>query len=218
MRRDSGVRPGVLAEENPKCRTALLLIDVVNTMSFDGSEALVRLSVPVARRLATLKKRARRLGIPTVYVNDNFGRWRSDFRSIVKFCLRPKSPGRQIAARLRPDPHDYFVLKPKHSGFHATPLEILLQHLGARTLILGGVAANICVLFTANDAYMRDYEIYVPADCVASNSERETKDALRQMKRFLKADVRRSTLLDLTKLGNQAVRRSRARAPGRDRR
>jgi hypothetical protein len=61
---------------------------------------------------------------------------------------------------------------------------------------------------------MRDYEIYVPADCVASNSEKETQDALRQMRRFLKADVRRSTLLEFTELETQGKERARASEPG----
>jgi nicotinamidase-related amidase len=178
------------------CQVALLLIDVINRMSFEGSESLVRRALPMADALAALKRKAQESGIPTIYVNDNFGRWRSDFRATVKYCLRPDSPGRKIAARLKPGPRDYFVLKPKHSGFHATPLGLLLRHLGVRTLVLGGVAANICVLFTANDAYMRDYEIHVPSDCVASNTDGDTREALRQMRRFLKADTRRSSHID----------------------
>lgn len=179
---------------------ALVLIDVVNTMAFPGSETLVARAEPMAERLAALKRRARAAGLATIYVNDNFGRWRSDFRTIVDVCLAEDSPGRGIAKLLKPDDDDYFVLKPKHSGFHATALEVLLQVLGARTLVLTGLAGNICVLFTANDAYMRDYRIVVPSDCIASNSEEDDRLALDQMQRFLKADVRPSTELDLERL------------------
>jgi nicotinamidase-related amidase len=179
---------------------ALVLIDVVNTMAFPGSEALVARAEPMAARLAALKRRAREAGLATIYVNDNFGRWRSDFRTIVDVCLAEDSPGRSIAKLLEPDEDDYFVLKPKHSGFHATALEVLLQVLGARTLVLTGMAGNICVLFTANDAYMRDYRIVVPSDCIASNSEEDDRVALDQMKRFLKADVRASNEIDLESL------------------
>ena len=97
--------------------------------------------------------------MPAIYVNDNFGRWRSDFRQILDHCLQ--SPGRAIARLLVPHEEDYFVLKP-HSGFEYTTLDVLLKHLGADTLILSGVATNFCVLFTAHDAYMRDYRLIVP--------------------------------------------------------
>jgi nicotinamidase-related amidase len=174
---------------------ALILIDVINPMDFDGSEALVRAALPAARALVALKRRARRHGVPTIYVNDNFGRWRSDFRTIVELCSRRAMPGSSIAKLLKPENRDYFVLKPKHSGFHATALEILLQTLKVRTIILGGFATNICVLFTANDGYMRGYRIRVPADCVAANSAADSRQALEQMREYLKADVRPSTKL-----------------------
>jgi nicotinamidase-related amidase len=59
--------------------TVLLLIDVINDLDFPGSLALVRQAEPMATRLARLKRRAVHAGIPVVYVNDNFGQWRSDF-------------------------------------------------------------------------------------------------------------------------------------------
>lgn len=171
---------------------ALLLIDVINDFDFEGSDTLLRVAVPMADRIAELKRRAKAAGLPVVYVNDNFGRWQSNFTKIVDHALRPESKGRPIVERLRPDDLDYFVLKPKHSGFFSTSLDILLDHLGAETLILAGVAGNICVLFTANDAYMRDFSLVVPADCVASNTEEENRAALEQIARVLKADTRPS--------------------------
>ena len=133
-------------------------------------------------------------------MNDNFGRWRSDFRGIVAYCLEHDVPGRPVAKILVPDPEDYFVLKPKHSAFYGTALDVLLEALSVRTLILTGVAGNICVLFSANDAYMRDYRVIVPADCVESNSEQENSHALQQMARALKADIRPSTEIDFAAL------------------
>jgi nicotinamidase-related amidase len=109
----------------------------------------------MANRLAALKRRARAAGIPTIYINDNFGQWRSDFRQTVSHCTSPRSPGRRVSQRLKPTSHDYFVLKPKHSGFFDTTLDTLLETLRIRRVIVTGIAGNICVLFTANDAYMR---------------------------------------------------------------
>ena len=171
-------------------RIALLIIDMVNAFDFDGADRMLPRALRAARAIAALKRRARQVGVPSVYVNDNFGRWRSDFHAILGHCL--ESPGRQIAQLLRPQKDDYFVLKPKHSGFQFTTLDVLLEHLGAETLILTGVAGNFCVLFTAHDAYMRDYRLLVPADCVASLTEEADGFALAHMAEVTKADVRRS--------------------------
>jgi nicotinamidase-related amidase len=173
----------------PVAGTALLLIDVINDMAFEGSAALVEQAEPMALRLARLKRRAARAGIPAIYINDNFGRWRSDFRRTVAHCTRPASPGRLVSQRLRPNARDYFVLKPKHSGFFDTTLDTLLGTLRVRRLILTGIAGNICVLFTANDAYMRDLKICAPVDCIVSNTPEDNDHALRQIGTVLKGTL-----------------------------
>lgn len=180
-----------------KCPVAILLIDLINDMEFREGEELLRYALPAAKCIAELKARAKRAGIPAIYVNDNFGRWRSNFAAQVEHCLNDGVRGRPVVELLRPADDDYFVLKPKHSGFFSTSLDILLEYLGATTLIIAGIAANICVLFTANDAYMRDFSLLVPADCVASNTEEDNGHALNQMQKVLKADIRPSTELDL---------------------
>ena len=180
-----------------KSDVALLLIDVINDLDFPEANQLLRYARPMARKLLRLKQRAKRAGVPVIYVNDNFGRWRSDFRRQVAHCLRETSRGREIVSLLQPDEDDYFVLKPKHSGFFSTTLHTLLRYLGSKKLIVTGIAGNFCVLFTANDAYMRDYDLIVPSDCVASNTAEENRQALTLMRKFLKADTRPSTKLRL---------------------
>jgi nicotinamidase-related amidase len=171
---------------------ALLLIDVINDLDFEGSEALAAQALPMARRLRALKARARRAGVPALYINDNFGKWRSDFRTLVAHCVEDDVPGRDVARLLKPKRDDYFVLKPKHSAFYQTTLALLLDNLRVRTVVLAGIAGNNCVLFSANDAYMRDFRVVVPSDCIVSNTAEENEYALRQMKTVLKADVRPS--------------------------
>jgi nicotinamidase-related amidase len=183
-----------------ECRVALLIIDMINAFDFAGAAAMLPRALAAAKATAALKKRARGADVPVVYVNDNFGRWRSDFRSILAHCLREGVAGKPIAELLKPDEDDYFVLKPKHSGFQFTTLDVLLSHLGAETLILTGVAANFCVLFTAHDAYMRDYHLVVPSDCVASQTEEEDRAALAHMANVTKADTRPSSQIDLAEL------------------
>jgi nicotinamidase-related amidase len=183
-----------------KSEAVLLLIDVINDFDFEQGDELLKLALPVGKNIAELKKRTRAAGIPSVYVNDNFGRWQSDFKKIVDHCSREEAKGKSFVKLLLPDDDDYFVLKPKHSGFYSTTLELLLTHLGAKNLILTGIAGNNCVLFTANDAYMRDFKIFTPADCVVSNTEEENEHALKQMETVLKADVTAGAELDLNSL------------------
>jgi nicotinamidase-related amidase len=192
----------------PAAGTALLLIDVINDLAFGGSQALVEQAEPMAVRLARLKQRASAAGVPTIYINDNFGQWRSDFRKTVAHCTARRSPGRHVSKRLKPTPRDYFVLKPKHSGFFDTTLDTLLDALRIRRVILTGIAGNICVLFTANDAYMRDLRIFAPADCIVSNTTADNDHALRQIRAVLKGNIAESTRLTFRGARSRGKRRA----------
>lgn len=182
-------------------RAALLLIDVVNPLDFPGGEDLLRAAIPMAHRIAALKRRARASGIPCVYVNDNFDCWHLGFHELVEQLRGSGAPGVPLLDLLAPDASaDFNILKPRHSGFFCTALEVLLERLGTETVILTGVAGDICVLYTANDAYMRGFRVVVPRDCVASESADDNAHALRQIERLLKADVSPSDELDLDAL------------------
>lgn len=179
---------------------ALLLVDVINPCDFPEADDFLRYALPAAQNIARLKRRAIAAGVPVIYANDNFGRWRSDLSAVVRRCLEPGCKGRPLCESLPPGETDYFVLKPKHSAFYSTTLDVLLQGLKTRVLVICGFAANICVLFTANDAYMRDLRVLVPSDCVASNTVEENKAALAQMAKVLKADVSDSEEVDFAAL------------------
>ena len=175
----------------------LLLIDVINDFEFEGAEALFQHALPAAKTIAELKQRTDAAGFPAIYVNDNFGKWRSDFRTLISHCIDDDTRGRPIVELLRPRPEDYFVLKPKQSGFYSTTLNLLLQHLGAKTLILTGFTGDICVLFTAADAHLRDYQLLIPKDCVVSQDANENERMLQYMERVLEADIRASGEIDV---------------------
>jgi nicotinamidase-related amidase len=170
--------------------SALLIIDMINAFDFEGARQLLPRARRAARAIVALKKRMHAARHPVIYVNDNFGRWRSDLRETLEHCL--SSPGREVARLLEPEREDYFVLKPRHSGFQFTCLDVLLGHLRVETLILTGVAANFCVLFTAHDAYMRGYRLFVPRDCVAAERVADERFAIGHMREVTKADVRAS--------------------------
>jgi nicotinamidase-related amidase len=179
--------------------TALLILDMISDFEFEDGERLHRAALPVGRRIARLRERADRARVPVVYVNDNLGRWRSDFVALFRHCAREGARGAALARLLAPRPRDYCVLKPKHSGFFATPLDTLLEYFGARRLVLTGATVNQCVLFTANDAYVRDFELFIPRDCVAGESKSAFRLAFRYFRTVLGAHVRASPRLRLAR-------------------
>ena len=166
---------------------------MINEFSFDGADRVMPAVEQAARHIAGLKQRMKEARLPVLYVNDNFGRWQSDFRMLVARCLEEECRGKQIARMLLPEDDNYCVLKPKHSGFYATPLELLLQYLEVGRVIITGIAGDNCVLFTAADAYMREFHVAIPADCVVSLDADRNRSALAQMRITLKADTDPST-------------------------
>ena len=187
-----------------QCTVALILIDVINDMEFSNGEALLQNALPAARKLAALKSRARRAEVPVIYVNDNFGKWRSDFRQQLGHVLEEGVRGEPVAELLRPDKDDYFVLKAKHSGFYHTQLDLLLDYLQVKTVVLAGFTTDICVLFTAADAYMRDLHIVIPEDCSAAPSVEDHEHALEHMGRVLDAKIVMSDDIDFEDLLDEA--------------
>ena len=174
----------------------LLLIDVLNDFNYPGGDQLLRNALQIAPNLCELKARARQAQVATIYVHDNFGRWRASFQDLLAHCLEPGSKAEPFVRQVAPDEQDYFILKPKHSGFYQTPLDLLLKHLGSKHLIVAGLSTNSCVLITSHDAYMRDLELTIPPDCVAAITPAEHEAALEQMRNVLKARTPRSGEID----------------------
>jgi nicotinamidase-related amidase len=170
-------------------RVALLLIDFMNPFDFDGAASLAPRAVRAAERTAALKRRMQASRAPVIYANDNFGRWESDFDAVVDHCRSRGGASAKIADMLAPSAGDRSILKPRHSAFFGTPLEFLLDELGVTQLVVTGLAADSCVMFTAHDAYLRKYALWIPGDCVASERDAYRRDALAYMARTLKANV-----------------------------
>jgi|SRR5579863_5070969 len=180
-----------------QCKIVLLILDMFSDFCFPQGLTAARCAARVAPRIAALKSRCRLAGIPSIYVNDSVGRWQSNVDALLKRCLAAQSRGRKIAELLKPGAEDYFVLKAKHSGFFATPLHTLLSYFGCEHLILTGGTAQQCVLQTACDAYVRDYALSIPFDCVISLSAPEQRFARYYFKNVLKADLARSPQINL---------------------
>lgn len=173
---------------------ALLIIDMISCFDFQGAEEVK----PKAKKAAQVIDRFRgamvESGMPVVYVNDNFGEWHSEKSRLVE---RTREAGSPVTDMLEPRPDDYFIIKPQFSGFYATNLPVLLPKLGVSRLILTGIATDICVLFTAADAHMRDYSLWIPQDAVAARNDERGHWALETMREGMGAETRPTSELAL---------------------
>jgi nicotinamidase-related amidase len=165
----------------------LLIIDMINPMDFPGAETMRDKTDELAKVILALRDEANRLKVPVIYVNDNYGQWHSDKSRIVDACAADDKPGRDMVRGIAPRDDDYFVIKPQFSGFYATNLPVLLPKLGISRLVITGIAADICVLFTAADAHMRAYDLWVPSDGVTSEHGERTRWALDIMQKSMQA-------------------------------
>jgi nicotinamidase-related amidase len=177
--------------------TALVVIDMINALAFEGGERMKDPAEATIDPILSLRAAADAAGVPVIYVNDNNGQWHSERDRLIEETLAQDGPGRALTEKLRPRRDDYFIIKPQFSGFYATNLPVLLPQLGVSRLVLTGVAADICVLFTAADAHMRQYELWVPADAVAGNHDERTRWAIEIMKNSMGAETRTTQELSL---------------------
>jgi nicotinamidase-related amidase len=180
----------------PRGGAALVIIDMMTDMDFGGASAMQEEARTAAGVIARLRDEADAAGCPTIYVNDNFGEWHSERSRLVERALASDG-AREFVELLTPRDQDFFIIKPQFSGFYATNLPVLLPKLGVDRLILTGIAADICVLFTAADAHMRDYRLWVPEDAVAAQTPERRRWALEIAKGAMKAEIRRAADLPL---------------------
>lgn len=181
----------------PRGAGALVIIDMITELDFGGAGAMLEEAKAAAEAIMRLRDAADEAGLAVIYVNDNFGEWHSERSRLVDRALDADGAVAGWVDKLKPRDRDYFVIKPQFSGFYATNLPVLLPKLGVDRLILTGIAADICVLFTAADAHMRDYTLWVPEDAVAAQTPERRQWALEIMKQSMHAEVRPTSALAL---------------------
>ncbi len=166
-------------------KKALLVIDMLNDFVREGAP----LEVPQTRRIipniARRIEEARAKGVPVVYICDSHREDDPEFKVWPRHAVRG-TEGAEVVDELRPKEGDMVVPKVSYSGFFQTDLDDRLRSLGVEELILTGCVTNICVLYTAVDAYMRGYYVDVPEDSVAALDPEDHRFALRQIKEVLK--------------------------------
>ena len=165
-------------------RTALIVIDMINAYDFPDAEKVVPSAgdaVPVIEQAI-----AGHDG-PVIYVNDNFGHWRSHRDQLVEEALEGEQP--ELVEPIKPADDALFVIKARHSIFYQTPLEYLLNQEDVGNVILTGQVTEQCILYSALDAYIRHFDVRVPPDAVAHIHEDLADAALQMMERNMKADL-----------------------------
>ncbi|MCT1901775.1 isochorismatase family cysteine hydrolase [Oceanobacillus sojae] len=167
--------------------TALVFIDLINDFKFDGGDNLHASTEEMLPNLIKLREFAKEKSIPVIYVNDHYGLWQADFHKIIDYCKNEKSE--EIIEKMKPDDDDYFLIKPQHSAFFQTPLHALLTELNRSHIILAGIAGDICILFTAKDAYMYKLSLSIPKNCIASEESENNNYALYLMESVMDADI-----------------------------
>lgn len=167
--------------------TAVLFVDVINDFDFDGGENLLKHTDEILPNMKKLRDFAKKNNLPTIYINDHYGLWQADFNKIIDRCKNERS--KQVIDTLKPDKNDYFIIKPQHSAFFQTPLQSLLNELNKTHLMMAGIAGDICILFTAKDAYMYDFDMHIPENCMASEEKEGSEYALYLMRTVMKANI-----------------------------
>lgn len=178
----------------PQSKAVLLVVDFVNPLDFPGAEALAAPAVRAAQCTARVRRRMSADGHLTIFANDNYGIWQDDFKELWRRLAVVKGPAGALARCLKPRARDFSVLKPRHSAFYSTPLDLLLRQLRCKKLVIAGLATDSCILATAMDGYLRGYRLWIPEDCVASESAEASEQALALMRRMLKADTRAAAI------------------------
>jgi nicotinamidase-related amidase len=168
-------------------RTALVVIDMINTYDHDDADLLVPSAAKAIPAIVRLLERARTAEVPVVYVNDNFGEWRSHHGELTETALA--GPHADLVEPLLPDEDSLFVVKARHSIFYETPLNYLLNQQGVGHVVLCGQVTEQCVLYSALDAHIRHLKVTVPEDAVAQIHPELADAALRMMSRNMGADV-----------------------------
>jgi nicotinamidase-related amidase len=171
----------------PAKKTALLIVDVVNSYDFEDAERLVASAREAVPHIGELLGRARDEGVRVIYVNDNYGAWNASPDDLVQRGLGGDYA--DLLEPLVPDEDAAFVVKARHSVFYETPLEYLLRQEEIGRIVLTGQVTEQCILYSALDAYIRHLEVAVATDAVAHIYEDLAEAALQMMERNMRAEL-----------------------------
>ncbi|MEW6244759.1 MAG: isochorismatase family cysteine hydrolase [Bacillota bacterium] len=170
-------------------RTALLVVDMLyDFINEDGALYCGDSAKAIVDRVAWAIRSARERGEPVIFICDNHKEGDREFEMFPVHCIAG-SRGAAILPEIAPEPGDHIIKKRRYSGFYGTDLDLTLREAGVEHVVLVGVCTNICVLYTAADARMRNYRVTVLKDAVASFDEGSHQWALKEMESTLGVEV-----------------------------
>jgi nicotinamidase-related amidase len=175
---DASSQGGSNSDTRGPAGDALLILDIFNTFDFPGGEELAAATAALIPTLVSLRERFHRAGRPVIYVNDNLGRWSDSFEQVIAFTVASHAATHSVSRSLTPHDGDFKLLKPRHSAFFETSLQSLLSHLDVRRVVISGIAGDYCVLSTALDACVREIQVIVPRDAIASQTPERNERVL----------------------------------------
>jgi nicotinamidase-related amidase len=176
-------------------RSALIVIDMLNSYEHADADKLTRSVERVLPNIESLIARARDEDVLTIYVNDNFGSWRSDQDELLETALA--SQYRHLVEPIAPQEDTLFVVKARHSAFYQTPLEYLLSQEEVDRIVLTGQVTEQCILYSALDAYIRHLQVVVPSDATACIHEDLAEASLKMMELNMAAEITDAAEVDL---------------------
>ncbi len=168
-------------------KTAIVVVDMLNSYEHDDAEPLTRSVETIVNPLRELVARAEHEDVELIYVNDNYGDWNSSQEELAKRALDGARPD-LVKPLLPPDGAD-FVIKARHTIFYMTPLEYLLGQKEIGHLVLTGQVTEQCILYSSLDAYVRHFDVSIPRDGVAHIHEDLAKASLEMMERNMSAEI-----------------------------
>lgn len=166
---------------------ALLVIDMLNDFVEEGGTLVVQGAKSIIPAINAEIKKFRDASETIIFVCDSHAKNDKEFKIWPAHCVAG-TKGAEIVKGLDFQ-NDTIVRKTRYSAFYKTDLEKLLKNKKIDTLVLTGILTDICVLYTAGDAYVRGFKVIVPENCVASISEERHEWALRHMKEVLNAEI-----------------------------
>jgi nicotinamidase-related amidase len=178
-----------------KAPSALVVVDMINPYDFPDADAVAEHAPEAVENIARLLERSRDEGVRVIYVNDNYGDWNSSSEELLAEAMKGAHP--ELVEPLAPREGEAFVIKARHSIFYSTPLEYLLATQGIGRVVLTGQVTEQCILYSALDAYVRNFRLAVVRDAVAHIDDELAEAALRMMERNMSADIETAADADL---------------------
>ncbi len=175
--------------------SALIVVDVQNDFASPKGSAAQRGddmsdSLAMVPRLIRLIDEARRVGLAVVYIKTTHSEWtdtpswiyRKSQQSALNTC-REGTWGAEFYDGISPLPGERVVIKHRYSAFINTDLNTVLKAKGIESVLVTGIATNVCVETTARDAYMYDYYVTMVSDCAAAYDAKLHENTLENIRR-----------------------------------